>query len=246
MAVANSALSLGEVLVRDGMISPDQLRAAIESQRRTSHSLGRVLVEQDFITEAMRTQVLRKDFGFEAIDLESEKPDPILCVLIPSAFAYKHRILPIRQDEGNTLIVAMEDPSDLMVLDAIKSQTGMKLKAYVAGSSQIAETIANVYASQSASQSAASDGAALSGPGERSPLYKVMSVLLLPILCFSPAVVAVYLVVNNEEIQSTLKDYSMFSVGLYTLIGWSAWTIVVFYINGLIFPPEKKAKEETA
>lgn len=242
MAVANSALSLGEVLVRDGIISSEQLQNAVQSQRATSHSLGRVLVEQGIITESMRTQVLRKDFGFQEIDLESEKPDPILAALIPGSFAFKHRILPIRQEDGNRLVVAMEDPSDLMVLDAIKSQTGMNLKAYVAASDQIADTISKVYAAQAVS----GDAASASQEGERGPLYAVASNLFLPILCFGPIAIAGYLIAKNEEVQATLKDFSMFDVGLYTLLGWGAWAIVVFYINGLIFPPEKKPKEETA
>lgn len=242
MAVANTALSLGDVLVRDGMISPDQLRSAVQSQRRSSHSLGRVLVEQGFITETMRSQVLRKDFGFEQVDLESEKPDPVLSALVPGAFAYKHRILPIRQEDGNILVVAMEDPSDLMVLDAVKSQTGMNLKAYVAGSEQIAETITKIYAAQSASSGTAAPAAG----GGRGPVYKLLSVLFLPVLCLGPMGLAVYLVGTNGDIQTALRDSSRFSVGLYTLLVWGGWTIVIFYINGLFFPPEKKPGEEKA
>ena len=68
------------------------------------------------------------------------------CTMIPSAFAMKHNILPIRRDESNTLLVAMEDPSDMIVIDAIRNQTGMSVRAYIAQSQELAQAIQIAYA----------------------------------------------------------------------------------------------------
>jgi len=90
MAGAQTSLSLGDVLVRDGILTQAQLRTALQAQKSSSHSLGRVLVDTGLITEAMRMSILQKTFGFDLISLKSIKIDPLVISLIPSTFAIKH------------------------------------------------------------------------------------------------------------------------------------------------------------
>lgn len=228
MAVANGTPNLGEVLLREGLVTQSQLRAALSEQKNTAHSLGRVLVEKGIISEEVRKNVLQKAFGLKTIDLKSVKIDPILTVLIPSAFAQKHRILPIRQEGDGILVVAMEDPSDMMVLDAVRNQVGMKIRPFIADSQELAQALIEQYHGEKAPEVAKS-----SGRGKK--IFWTFLKAFFTFLYFAPILVGFLLIMFVQEAQDFANATNTFDLGLYTVLLMALWAIIIFEINGLLF-----------
>lgn len=237
MAVANTTPSLGDVLVRDGLITQSQLRRALDEQRATSFSIGRVLVDRGYISEAKRNEVLKREFGFEMIDLSGYRLDPILAMRISPEFAQKHHILPVQQDDG-VMILAMEDPSDLMVLDFIKNQVGMRLKPYIAPRVDLKQALARVYGGEAEGRIARAKQAR---PASR--LWRFLGPLLYYTLLFLPLAVALIVLFTSDIAQGLMQDLRPFDIGLYTLLGWGVWAIIVFLLKGFFVPEPEQTVE---
>src|SRR5262249_5196498 len=97
----------------------------------------RTLIDLGLIEEKSLISILQMAYGLETLDLKKHRPEPGVADVIPRAFAEKHRVLAVRREGANTLIVAMEDPSDFTVLDAIRQQTGAEVKPFIATSDQV-------------------------------------------------------------------------------------------------------------
>lgn len=237
MAVANSTPNLGEVLLREGLVTQSQLRSALNEQKQTAHSLGRVLVEKGIISEDVRTSVLKKAFGLRTIDLKNVEFDPLLTVMIPSAFAQKHRILPVRQEGDGILVVAMEDPSDMMVLDAVKNQVGMRIRPYIANSQELADALIELYHGDGAPKPAAESS------GRAKKIFWVFLKIFFTFLYFAPILVGFLLITYVQEAQDFANATNTFDLGLYTVLLMALWAIIIFEINGLLFGRGNKEEE---
>jgi type IV pilus assembly protein PilB len=132
MAVVASADRLGELLVRDNLITREQLDRALEDARAGGTRLGFSLVKLGLLSEQDLALSLARQHRVAAVDLERVKLDPKLIKLIPPDVAMKHLVLPLRR-VGRTLTVAMSDPSDMGVLDDLKFITRFDIEPVVAG-----------------------------------------------------------------------------------------------------------------
>jgi type IV pilus assembly protein PilB len=147
------ALRLGELLVRENMITSDQLRKAIEEQKRTGGRLGTHLTGMGYIGDEELTQFLSKQYGVPAINLAEFDIDAEVIKLIPRDVAEKHQVIPINR-AGATLIVAMSDPSNIFAIDDIKFLTGYNVEAVVASEDSIKRAIDQRYAEAKAAAEA--------------------------------------------------------------------------------------------
>jgi type IV pilus assembly protein PilB len=131
-APAGGADRLGEVLLRDGVLSREQLTQALTEQKATKHRLGYVLVKLGLVPELEITKVLARQYRMPAVDLSRFEVDPKILKLVPSDMAAKGVVLPLKR-EGRTLTVAMADPSDLGLLEDLKFITRFDLFPVIAG-----------------------------------------------------------------------------------------------------------------
>jgi type IV pilus assembly protein PilB len=122
---------LGTILLQRGLVTQEQIDAAIAEQARTSRSLGRVLVANGDISEADLVAALAEQAGLEFIDLGDQQVDPTAASTISDALARRYQALPIAWD-GTTLVVAMADPSNVLAVDDIRSVTGADVRPVVA------------------------------------------------------------------------------------------------------------------
>ncbi|HEY7726570.1 MAG TPA: type IV-A pilus assembly ATPase PilB [Anaeromyxobacteraceae bacterium] len=136
---------LGELLVRENLISLQQLQKAQEEQRKTGGRIGSLLVKQGAIAEADLTNFLSKQYGVPAISLKDFDVDDEVIKLIPKATAEKHQVVPVNR-AGSSLIVAMSDPSNIFAIDDIKFLTGYNVEVVVASEQSIREAIERYYA----------------------------------------------------------------------------------------------------
>ena len=135
---------LGELLVRENLISLQQLQKAQEESRKTGGRLGALLVQQGAIAEADLTSFLSKQYGVPAISLQDFDVEDDVIKLVPKAIAEKHQVLPVNR-AGSSLIVAMSDPSNIFAIDEIKFHTGYNVEPVVASEPAIREAIERYY-----------------------------------------------------------------------------------------------------
>jgi type IV pilus assembly protein PilB len=131
-AAAGSSDRLGETLLRDGLLSREQLTQALLEQKASKQRLGFVLVKMGLVPELEITKVLARQFRMPAVDLSRFEVDPKILKLVPGDMATKGVVLPLKR-EGRTLTVAMADPSDMGLLEDLKFVTRFDLFPVIAG-----------------------------------------------------------------------------------------------------------------
>ncbi|MFQ5480769.1 MAG: type IV-A pilus assembly ATPase PilB [Thermodesulfobacteriota bacterium] len=137
---------LGELLLKEKLISDDQLTKALEAQREGGGRLGFNLTKLGFVTDADLTQFLSKQYGIPTVDLMEEEVDADVIKLVPEEVARKYHIMPINRT-GSTLVIAMADPSNIFAIDDIKFLTGYNVEPLVASEEAIKSAIDNFYES---------------------------------------------------------------------------------------------------
>src|SRR6478672_10597968 len=122
----------GEILLREGLVTRDQLAQALAEQKNTKHRLGYVLVKLGLVQELEITKVLAKQYRMPAVDLSRFEVDPKIIKLVPADMAVKQTVLPLKR-EGRTLTVAMADPTNNALIDDLKFITRYDLFPVIAG-----------------------------------------------------------------------------------------------------------------
>lgn len=142
---------LGEILVRNSLITKEQLAAALDEQKSSGGQvrLGSILIKNGHITEPELTTFLSRQYGVPSINLSEFDVDGAVLKLIPADVAQKYQIIPVNR-AGSTLIIAMSDPSNILAIDDIKFMTGYNIEVVVASESAIKNGIDKYY-DQSAS-----------------------------------------------------------------------------------------------
>jgi type IV pilus assembly protein PilB len=134
----------GDILVKEEVISLDQLRTAIEEQKQTGKRLGETLLRLGYINEYELVAFLSKQYRVPAINLDEFEISPDVLKLITRESAAKHALVPINRS-GSNLIVAMSDPSNIFAVDDLKFATGHNIEVVVASERAIRNAIEKYY-----------------------------------------------------------------------------------------------------
>ncbi len=137
---------LGDLLVREKIITPDQLEKALKKQRDSGPNarLGTVLVTLGFVSDEEITNFLSRQYGVPAINLQYFEIDAAVVKLIPEETAKRYQILPLSR-VGASLTIAMVDPTNVFAMDDIKFMTGFNIEPVVASESAIMDAIEKAY-----------------------------------------------------------------------------------------------------
>jgi len=135
---------LGEILVKDSLISADQLKQALEFQKRNGGRLGTCLVKLGLVSDDDITAVLSRQYGVPSINLKFYEVDPTVIKLVPQETAIRYQIVPLSR-VGSTLTIAMTDPTNVFAMDDIKFMTGFNVEPVVASETAIGEAINKFY-----------------------------------------------------------------------------------------------------
>jgi type IV pilus assembly protein PilB len=138
------AVKLGDLLLRSKLITPDQLDAALKSQREEGGKLGEALVRVGVVTENDITETLSQQFGVPSIDLANFEIDPAVIKIVPGDVARKYGVLPVNKT-GATLTIAMGDPTNVFAMDDIKFMTGYNVEPVVASEVALRKAIEKHY-----------------------------------------------------------------------------------------------------
>ncbi len=139
---------LGELMVQQGLISPDQLRIALTEQEQSDLPLGRQLVLLGFVTEIMVRDVVADTIGFESIDLSTIVADADALNLVSQEFSRRYHLLPVAYEAATkTLVVAMADMFNVVALDQLRAMLGgrIQIRPLLAAEAQLEEYIDHFY-----------------------------------------------------------------------------------------------------
>ncbi|MGB3975512.1 MAG: type IV-A pilus assembly ATPase PilB [bacterium] len=137
---------LGEILVREGLITAEQLAEALKYQSKHGGRIGSAIVKLKFASEEDVTEILSEQFGVPSISLGSFDIEESVLKLIPAEVARKYMLIPISRT-GASLTIAMADPSNVFTQDDIKFMTGYHVEPVVASEDAIARSIEKYYGS---------------------------------------------------------------------------------------------------
>src|SRR4029077_1108757 len=155
------AVRIGELLLKEKLITAEQLQQALSQQKSNGGKLGYKLVKMGFVKDEQITSLLSKQYGVPAISLAQFKIDPTIVKLVPTETARKYQMIPLSRS-GSTLTIAMTDPTNVFAMDDIKFMTGYTVEPVVASESAITEAVEKYYPGRAG---AAAGGAKGGKPG---------------------------------------------------------------------------------
>ena len=135
---------IGELLVKQNMLSQEQLGNARKEASAKGVRLGSQITKLGYLEESELTEFVASQYGVPSIDLDSFEIDHEVIQLIPEEVAMKHNVVPVNR-AGSTLILSTADPSNIFALDDIKFLTGYNIQAVVASEEAIARAIERYY-----------------------------------------------------------------------------------------------------
>ena len=135
---------LGELLVREKMISLQQLQQAQDEAKRSGRRLGIALSKLGYVDDGDLTQFLARQYSLPSVNLNDFEIDSDVLKLVPKDVAMKHMVIPVNR-AGSTLIVAMSDPSNIFAIDELKFLTQYNIEPVVASEGSVDEAIARYY-----------------------------------------------------------------------------------------------------
>jgi type IV pilus assembly protein PilB len=137
---------LGDLLVKEKVITQEQLEQALKTQKESGARLGSALVKLGFLSDEDVTNFLSRQYGVPAINLSFFEIDSSVVKLIPQETAKRYQILPLSR-VGASLTIAMVDPTNVFAMDDIKFMTGFNIEPVVASETAIMEHIEKAYGS---------------------------------------------------------------------------------------------------
>ena len=135
---------LGEILVQQNLLSQDQLQAALDEQKKTGRKLGRVFVDQGFVTEEQISEAIARQINAPYINLKYFNIKPAMVRLLPEAQARRFRALVLEQRD-NAVRVGFADPTDLFAYDEVARILKRDIDIAVVTESQLLEAVDRVY-----------------------------------------------------------------------------------------------------
>jgi type IV pilus assembly protein PilB len=185
--MAKRTKQLGDLLIEEGLLTPEQLEIARNEQEKLGRSLSRVLIDSGKVSESDVVATLARAVGMPYVDLGEYQIDSGAAALIADNLARHYVALPIGYEDSK-LIVAMSDPTNVFALDDIRTITGMDIKPVIASRSDIMtaisrfqrmdQSVEDMAAAVAAEDEAADDLAKVKELVEDAPIVKLVNLLI--------------------------------------------------------------------
>jgi type IV pilus assembly protein PilB len=138
---------LGDLLVADGLLSAEQLKKALAEQKGSPEKIGSVLIRLNYLNDEQLIGFLSRQYGVPSITLAQLDIDSDVLKLVPAPIARKYEVIPVRK-MGNSLALAMADPTNVFALDDISFMTNLQVLPLVASQTAIKKAIDRNYESR--------------------------------------------------------------------------------------------------
>src|SRR5215467_14518053 len=138
---------LGDLLIAEGLVNHEQLQRALAEQKGGTEKLGSILVRLDLVNEEQLISFLSRQYGIPSVTLSNLDVDADILRLVPAQLAKKYEVLPVKR-AGNTLTLAMADPTNVFALDDVAFMTNLQVLPVVASQAAIRKAIERNYEGQ--------------------------------------------------------------------------------------------------
>jgi len=145
---------LGDMLKAVDLISDDQLNEALALQKQSKDRLGKVLVDNGYITESQLIETLRMQLGIDFIDLTKTDIDPEMSSFVPKSIAKKEDIVPVKVVK-DTLFLAMADPLNFMAVEQARRTSRKRIVPMIASARSVEHAINTLYGNEGAAEAIA-------------------------------------------------------------------------------------------
>ncbi|MDR2031222.1 MAG: Flp pilus assembly complex ATPase component TadA [Azoarcus sp.] len=135
---------LGDLLIQEGLLTDEQLKFALEEQKRSGRKLGRIFVDSGFVTEDAISNILARQLHIPFVDLRQLQYKEELIRLLPETMARRYRAM-VLGEKNSVLQIGMTDPTDLRAYDEISHAVRRNIDVAVVSESQLMATIDRVY-----------------------------------------------------------------------------------------------------
>jgi type IV pilus assembly protein PilB len=136
---------LGELLLRENRLSPEELSAALLERERSGKRLGQILVELGYVSSRELAKLLAEQHGLEFLDLEEAEIDPSVAKLLPEKYARRYGALPVKLLDDDLVLVAVEDPTNVVTSDDLRMALGMGVRFAVVDEIELEPRISRFY-----------------------------------------------------------------------------------------------------
>ena len=154
--VANQFKQIGQLLIESGDMEVDTIDQVLGQQLTDQRRFGQIAVASGLCSERAVACALARQFHYEFVDLKDAVLDPALVGLLPSDLSIRHRLIPLAR-RGNVLTVAVDDPTDIAVLDRLELTTGLVIDPRVAATTQLERLLERGAGSQRVLREASED-----------------------------------------------------------------------------------------
>lgn len=229
--------NLGEILLREGVISEDQFHEALRVYESSEKPLSRILTEMEAITEGVKLGVLQKKCECKLISLSEIQPRPEAARLLNRRTCEKYHLVPLRIEDDH-LVIAMDDPTDSRTVNAIEAIAGKPVMPLLARSADIASVIEKLPEDPVAS--------VLVAPSH-STLYRILSFITLPVLVASAPLAFILTLIFHQGFQTYFFhtiEFTLFEQVLVFVLGFCAWAVIAYWIDGVLFDRERDEDED--
>jgi type IV pilus assembly protein PilB len=182
---------LHELLLSRGLITEEQMAEARHQASTSGRSLGRVLIELGFVSEAGLVAILAEQLGLEFIDLSDATIDPSAVAMVPEGTARRHNCVPVSIDDQGRLIVAMADPANVVAVDDIRAISGRDIRTVVSTKVDVlsainrhyrldrtAETLVEEAVAEKEAEDKTLEAVLASAGSEDAPIIKLVNLLI--------------------------------------------------------------------
>lgn len=237
--MAEGIQDLGELLLREQVLNIEALQNAREEQERTGLSLGRVLIDRGIMQEHEKNFMLQKFFGFDLISLRNTQFDPAILGRIPLAFAQKHHVIAMGELGDGSLIIAMEDPSDHLLIKLLEDRLGRSLKPVLARRDDLLRAFKFYREIPADSENRPMMGE--EEDAEESTKTSKLATGLIAFTMFLPLLLLLMIIpLDIANISSSLnemlahKELQMNDLCVYIGLGLMLWALIVWEVGGLL------------
>jgi len=151
--LAKKPLKLGEILVRAGIVDEEQVRKALQYKKEHGGPLGAAMIALGYLSEENLLSVLAHQLKLSRIRLEDREIPADILTMLPAEKAREYNVLPVDRKEMHGtayLLVAMSDPTNLMVIDDIQFITDCRVRPTLATDAEIEAAVLRCYKISSA------------------------------------------------------------------------------------------------
>jgi type II secretory ATPase GspE/PulE/Tfp pilus assembly ATPase PilB-like protein len=173
------------------------------------------------------------------VTLKDQRPDPLLLTYVPVHLCRRHNLVPVKLDKEG-LVVVMEDPTDLRLLDELRELSGLRIKPVLALTAEIQEVLATI------PETKTSEEKAPESPLRFDPVARFFTFFFMPIMSVAVLAGIFVLLAYSQGFQTWLREslgppnssnfgYQVYTLFLYFFLSWGVWTLVMFEVAGLVF-----------